>query len=615
MCGIAGIVSLNAPVERERIDRLTDALVHRGPDGRGTWLSDDFRVALGHRRLSILDVSDAGKQPMEDAEGRFVITYNGEIYNYIEIREELKTLGYVFRTGTDTEVILAAYRAWGSEMLVKFNGMWAFSVYDTLKRELFLSRDRFGVKPLYYYFDGRELIFASEVKAIHTASGIRHVLDKAVLKSIAAGSFTHHGTVKTYLKNVLSLPAGHSLIWREGKVSIKQEYCLQKREIPEDLHGQALTLKNLLYDACKIRLRSDVKVATCLSGGVDSGSIVSVVEDISTKFSSVSNTYTHQGFCVSFPGMSSDESEAASALAREKRIELDIIPVEAPNPDELEFAMQRCDGPMHSLAFYPIARLYEHIKKAGVTVTLDGQGPDEMLGGYNPVRAALNASLDRRDLKWLIDVYRTYAAQGEAIYFSSKEFALKNLVAVFTLDFAKRLAGKRYMSSKYKLPSEFQNADSLERSLFEQFFFTPLPGILHQYDRCSMAGSVECRMPFMDYRVVEFIFSLPSTSKVGGGFTKRVLREAVKEVLPDYIRLNKKKLGFNAPLVDWFQGPLRQWMLYEMSRKEFLNSSFFDGKRIRSDFMVFMNSSKPRWKDAWKFWPPVHVMWWIRNYT
>jgi asparagine synthase (glutamine-hydrolysing) len=618
MCGIAGIVNFNkCAVTQQEIDCVTDALIHRGPDGRGVWFDSTQTIALGHRRLSIVDLSENGKQPMLFGNDRYVITYNGEIYNYIEIKEELKSKGHSFRSACDTEVILAAYAQWGTAMLHKFNGMWTFALYDQENKVLLLSRDRFGIKPLYYLHTGERLIFASEVQAIHKLLGPDYPLDTDVLADIAKGSFVNHSSEKSYLKNVKSLPGGYNLHIKDGVAKSEIWYSLPKVNVPVTFGEQAEKFKELLTDSCKLRLRSDVPVGTCLSGGVDSGSITSIINRLTGDGTASEGNYTHLSFCAAFKGSPIDESDAARSLADTIGSQLHVVNVNAPSHDELISAMEMCDGPMHALAFYPIWKLYKYIREKKVIVTLDGQGPDEMLGGYRPLHEALTAAIELKRPLWMYDVYKTYRSQGESSQFSSKKFARRTLLSVLY----KTIRNKLHLSQRHcnssdnltavRMPSS--QTDAFSKSLFKQFFQAPLPGILNQYDRCSMANSVECRMPFMDYRIVEFVFSLPLEAKVGGGFTKRVLRSAMDGILPDPIRLNKLKIGFNAPIVDWFHGPMREWISDTMHSSKFTDCEYFDGENMRKQFDFFVKKENPQWGDAWKIWPPVHIMWWLSH--
>jgi asparagine synthase (glutamine-hydrolysing) len=616
MCGIAGIWNLDkTPVDTTAIGTVTDALKRRGPDANGVWFDNSVGLALGHRRLSIIDLSEAGKQPMSYGDGRYWITFNGEIYNYIELRNELERKGHGFKTQADTEVILAAYAEWGDAMLDRLNGMWAFAIFDASNKKLFLSRDRYGVKPLYYYVSAQRIAFASEVTAIHKLLGPDHPLNKTVLGDIGAGSFLNHGTNQTYLHNVFSLPAGFNAVVTIDSFKTYEWYNLKKQQVPKSFKDQAASFREIFIDACKIRLRSDVPIGTCLSGGLDSGSITAAINSFS---GSAHSQYSHHSFCAAFPGSPIDESNAARDLAQTMGSKIDIVDITPPSPAQLEEAMTQCDGPMHSLAFYPIWVLYRFIKQHGITVTLDGQGPDEMLGGYRPIREGLQAALDMRDPLWFYDVFRTYSLQGETSQFSSKKYARNAFIAMAKQGIKKALrmrlektAGAQNGLSPAKKPPFKMNA--FDDSLYTQFFQVPLPGILNQYDRCSMAHGVECRMPFMDYRIVEFIFSLPVQSKVGGGYTKRIVREAMKGLVPNCTRLNRLKIGFNAPIVDWFRGPLNEWMRSYIDKRSFVENDIFDGKRARNDFAKFVANPSPNWDDAWQFWPKVHITWWLEQ--
>jgi asparagine synthase (glutamine-hydrolysing) len=617
MCGIAGILYFNdQTIDEQAINRLTDSVAHRGPDGRGVWLNEKKTVALGHRRLSILDLSEAGKQPMPDETGRYWITFNGEIYNFLEIRQELIQKGYQFHTASDTEVILAAYHEWGQEMQHSFNGMWSLAIYDQKEQTLFLTRDRFGVKPLYYYLSDTKLIFSSEIQAIHKLLGANHPLNNPIITDILRGSSDYNGTTNTYLKDVSALTGGHQMLIKNGKATIKCWYDLPSIKVPKTLTEQAEILRELSIDACKLRLRSDVSIGTCLSGGLDSGSITAMISKLQPEDNRFSN-YSHRGFCASFPNSTLDESAEAKQLAAELGGKLDVINIVPPTADELEKAMKQCDGFMHALAFYPIWKLYQYIKQQGITVTLDGQGPDEMLGGYTPVVEGLKSAIQERKVKWFFDVYDTYGSTGEYSGFSAKENTYNAMKSVVK-DQIKGIFGAKNPTKQIipeLIPSRIPNfkGNELDISLYKQFFQAPLPGILSQYDRASMASGVECRMPFMDYRIVEFVFSLPTESKVGGGFTKRILREAMNGILPDETRLRKRKIGFNAPIVEWFRGNLKEFMLDQMNTNEFQQNSYFNGKQMKIDFEAFIRADNPQWHTAWSFWAPVHFSWWQRE--
>lgn len=629
MCGICGLIS-NVPLTYDDLSRvrgMTRVLAHRGPDAEGFW--QDEMIAFGHQRLSILDLSEAGHQPMLCIGGRYVVIYNGEIFNFVELRQELAAKGYAFRTATDTEVIAAACDAWGKGCLHRFNGMWALALWDRQERELFLARDRFGIKPLYYHYDGVKLIFASEVQALHLWLGSSAELDTGVISDLCSGGFANHGTHRTYLKQVASLPGGHAACLQNRQLQIIRWYELPRVDVPPTLQEQAEVFRDLLVDACKLRLRSDVPVATSLSGGLDSSSIVSVLHRCFNQTTGErATTDFHNAFCASFPGTPIDEVREAQALAEGVGARLHVLDIVAPTPERLEQAMCACDGLMHALAFYPIWELYGFIHQHGIKVTLDGQGPDEMLGGYRPFAPAFRAALNAGNLAWAWDLYKTYSAQGESKQVSARQEVrsavfhelLRRYVPNPLIRSAKALTGRAtgetvHRGAELKFASPTPNGlDEFQEELYHEFFQSPLPGILQQYDRCSMAHGVECRMPFMDYRLVEFVFSLPNSSRVGGGYTKRVLREAVKGVVPESIRSRRTKIGFNAPIVDWFRGPLREWMQDIMASQDFSESPFFEGKRLRREFEDFLRADTPTWNSAWKFWGAVHFTWWQQNH-
>jgi len=610
MCGILGALPA---IDSQIFDKGLGSLHRRGPDSQNIWNEENHKALLGHTRLAILDLSEFGNQPMHWE--NLVIVFNGEIFNYLELKEELETAGYKFTTNSDTEVILKAYHYWGKACFNKFNGMWALAIYDKEENSLLICRDRYGIKPVYYINYNGQFLFGSEVQAIHKILGKNHPLNQQVLRNIAAGGFAWHGSEESYLQDVRVLPGGHLIEYKRKSVNIKKWYVLLKVETPHKFEEQAEHLRILLFDAIRLRLRSDVPIGTCLSGGVDSGTISSFIRQMEREGSNF-EVFTHRSFCAAFPETPVDESQKAKRLADQLELQLDVINIKAPDPMELEKAMSQCDGPMHALAFYPIWKLYQYIKSQGITVTLDGQGPDEMLGGYKPLRYALLGAMQNGEIKYFIDLYKTYSAQGESNQNSSIKASrqiTKGVIENAFKDKVKMLIGRGTISDKSQQSGPRFLKNIFDRNLHYQFFNEPLPAILQQYDRCSMAHAVECRMPLMDYRIVEFIFSLPSKSKVGDGYTKRVLRAAVRGILHDDTRLDKAKIGFNAPIIDWFRNELKDWMLDIMNSKSFLESSFFDGRQLQHNFHKFLNNDNAGWREAWQFWGAIHITKWQDN--
>lgn len=629
MCGIFGVIpapGVEAADVNARLEIINDALSHRGPDDSGVWSDDD--ITLFHRRLAIIDPGPSGHQPLHYLNRRYTLVFNGEIYNFLELRDELRAKGYSFTTDTDSEVIAAAYDSWGLQCLDRFNGMWAFGLWDRSQKRLLLSRDRYGIKPLYYAEQDDDFTFASEVQALHKWLGSDAGLKENVLRGVAGGSRIHHGTEETYIRQVRSVPAGHNLIWADGRFDVRRWYEPSPVECPPDFNSQATVLRNLILDSCKLRLRSDVPVGTCLSGGLDSGSVASIVHRV-LKHETISRSPTdfHSSFCASFPDSEFDETGPARSLANILGANFQCVDIHSPQPDRLLQAMAACDGPMPNLAFYPIWELYAFIRSSGVKVTLDGQGVDEMLGGYRVSNPALKAALRAGQFFRAWDVYRTYRSQGEFRHYSARAAASKDLLAAFRSfvpPTARRLAnsfrrsgknvgnGRTNPSPSWKPPA---GLDEFQETLYRQFFYDTLPMLLQQYDRCSMANGVECRMPFMDHRVVEFVFSLPNTSRVGGGFTKRILREAMRGIVPEEVRTRTRKIGFHPPQADWFRGALRDWICDTIESKLFLESPIFNGKSLRSEFYEFeRNTNDPKaWEMSSRYWGPVHVTWWLDN--
>jgi asparagine synthase (glutamine-hydrolysing) len=618
MCGIAGLAG---PAYDSCFP--LDALAHRGPDQQGEWRSPNDKIWLGHCRLSILDLSMSARQPLECHDGRYIVIFNGEIYNFVELRRELQSHGYSFRTDSDTEIIGAAYDLWGEECLHRFDGMWAFALWDTRQKKLWLSRDRFGKKPIYYFAEKNTLAFASEVQALHRWLGSRAELDSTVVRYICAGRFGWQGTERTYLKDVHSLPAGGSL-WRSDEgLAVRQWYRLQPGivRVPRGFKDQAIALRDLIQDACRLRLRSDVPLATCLSGGIDSATITAMVHQQITKATERAAGGAYEAFCAGFPGTMLDETGGADGLAKTLGVKLNVLPIQPPSADEILKAIRSMDGPMHAMAFYPIWKLFEFIRAMGVKVTLDGQGPDEMMGGYfETIQAAMLSAVKSIRPFWFRDVYRTYANLGESGFLSRNTDARRELRSLLK---GPLRACRSWMRNALHPPAAKSEGDlefsqpvppgvtPLTADLYRQFCQSQLPTILQQYDRCSMAHGVECRMPFMDHRIIEYIFSLPEESLIGGGYTKRVLRDAIRGLVPDSTRLNRTKIGFNAPLVEWFAGPLRELMHDMLASRECRESHYFNGRDLSEKFSLWLQN--PQWNSAWAYWPPVHFVLWKRQ--
>lgn len=539
--------------------------------------------------------------------GRHVLVFNGEIYNFLELAEELRGRGYLFRSDGDSEVLLHGWDRWGEGLFDRLNGMWALAIHDTHSGETVLCRDRYGEKPLYYLSEGDRLVFASEVKAIdHFTMGVLEP-DAGYLRGLGCGGTGD----RSYLMGVQSVPAGGMVTVRRNlECHVKRWYRMRHVPVPEGFREQAHVYRSLLEDSCRLRLRSDVPVATCLSGGIDSGSIASLLNSLpggEARFPG----FSHRSFNAGFPGTPQDETSAARQLAETCGIRLDFERIDAPAGGELEEALRGCDGPMPCLAFYPVWRIYRRIREAGIKVTLDGMGPDETLGGYALGYPALLGAWQLGKPAYLLDLFRIYSriTPGAGRKMARDGLMLARTIAARAKKQVPRLFAASPAPGHDMNPGTADNA--LEQVLLHQVFENPLPYLLHQYDRASMANGVECRSPFLDHRIVEYSFSLPLESRIGSGYTKRILREAMKGILPDPIRTNRKKLGFNAPFDSWLGGRLRDWVGDVSHSREFIDSTIFDGKAIARELQDSAAGRTP--VREWRVWMPLHTAWWSLN--
>lgn len=593
MCGIAGVWDPNkGDSELIPIIRQMNAhLSHRGPDA-SDFLKISDRLFLGHTRLSIIDLNKSAGQPMS-YENRFYITYNGEIFNYLELRNELISKGHVFRTYSDTEVLLAAYAEWKEQMLPKLNGMWAFCIYDGNKNQFFFSRDRYGIKPFYYYEQKGKIYFASEIKCLRRTMQLNEYQPE-VLENILAGKMNYASDARTYIKDVYQLPAAHYATYDPSNgMQVSRYYELTSTRTSLSKTEQVEHYLELFLDSVGLRMRSDVPVATCLSGGLDSSSIVSALNHLEKEASFSSNS--HKCYTATFSNSRIDESQFAKELASSFSLEHKLISNEVPDPDEIISAARAMDGPMHSLAFYPIWKLFRTISEDGVKVTLDGQGPDEALGGYlgkGLVESGItSAAIDRNFLR-ITDVLRTTR------FLSKRNPTMRHWFTYrYFLGLAKKHWGRLEMDKK----------QFLNKYLLQQVTYSPLPVILQQYDRCSMAHGVECRMPFMDFRLMEYSQQISESLTYGSRQYKRILRESMKGIIPEKIRMRQDKIGFNAPVNEWLGSELKEWILDIMRSQTFIENSYFDGKKESKDFEESLQEGLS-WGEAWRVWPKINLV-------
>lgn len=590
MCGIVGFVYKNKEkaAEHEKIKEMAACIVHRGPDAEGIYVEGP--VALGHRRLSILDLSASGNQPMLSGNGQYRIVFNGEIYNYIELKNELIAMGARFSNQTDTEVILEAYRIWGTECVKHFNGMWSFCIYDNEKDIVFLSRDRFGVKPLYFLSRGDVFVFASEAKAILAAFPEENMASMDMVYRFIQGVPEDRDTLSFY-KNIkifqragcmtYSLRTGEMKEWLYWDVDEKAFYdrWIQGKDPLQ-------TFKNLIEDAVKIRLRADVEVGACLSGGLDSSTIVGIC---SKKYGVKMHT-----FSSIYADKDCDEKEYIDLVNQFNDTCPHLIYPDHDSDDLIQAfknIIYHHDGPNYGASLYSqysvMKGIHGHVK-----VVLDGQGADELFGGYIPYYAhrlmdvlaegGLRAKLRAIQLITILKIeWPTmfsqlhsdilFEALGEMRYkkLRRKERMDKNIessgsIQLFTEEFLSKV--DRSIAYREKNISGFLNT-----RLCKDLVRDSIPALLHNEDGNAMAFSIESRLPFLDYRIVEFALALDGKYKIKNEWTKWIIRESCKEYLPPKVAKRKNKMGFPAPFARW---------LRECSEKEAMKEIIYAlGKR------------------------------------
>jgi asparagine synthase (glutamine-hydrolysing) len=623
MCAITGFLSFDRPIGPSYVGTMTSVLRHRGPDDEG-YLAVDIKkgcvepvpckgresqdsmlpliddlarpahLYLGHRRLSILDLSSAGHQPMSYGKGLWIV-FNGEIFNYLELREELKRLGYEFRTNTDTEVILAAYSKWGEGCVARFNGDWSFCILDAERQILFLSRDRYGIKPL-YYFHGKEVFaFASEIKALLTLPMVPTHLNREKAFQYCAVHCRDH-TEETLYDQIYQLNPGYNLLFdlRTGAV---QKSCYYGVEYDRDLgtydHKKALSyaadIRELLIDAVRVRLRADVPVGTCLSGGLDSSSIVAIMASLlgpSTQ-KTVLNTFT-----AAFPNEPIDESRFARLVTSQSSATTHYVyPSREGYQQALPSILYYQDEPFGSSTVYS---QWEVMKEAAkhVKVVLDGQGGDEVFGGYWDNRASFLTHLLKSgrlgelvtELRWTArnaGGWKQVLQAVKPLPFFSLGSVMKQLVYRwrFRDDINRSLQAFGHIASQGWEHIQRKFCDNTNELLFHYLLEYSLPYLLKAEDRNSMAHSIEARVPFTDFRLVDYVFSIPAVYKIHHGWTKWLLRLAMQDLLPAQIVWRKDKLGFATPAWTTRASEWNSWVAQAFQRQPSSGHDFVPGSR------------------------------------
>ena len=585
MCGIAGIAAKSA-INRDAVPAMISRMGHRGPNGKGLWHSDDYRVVFGHTRLAVIDISDAGAQPMLDPSGQIALVYNGEIYNYREIALRLRREGVELRSTCDTEVLLQAYMCWGPAMLAELNGMFAFCIHDSRDQTIFCARDRFAEKPFLFTATDRHFAFASEYKALFSLSDIPVGIDETrLMQFLADGRTGLDGGGETAFQGVRQLRGGECLTLDLRSMNLKIERYWSPGPDPRagkmSFADAAAEFRSLLSDSVKLRLRGDVEIGSCLSGGLDSSAIVCLAREIL-------GDQPYHVFCGRFPGTPADEWEYAEQVINHTGA---IPHISEPTAPDLlsqisEFAWFN-ELPVSSTSQFAQWTVFESAKDAGVTVLLDGQGSDELLGGYEQyfrdylaaLRADGQEDAARQEAEAIHQRYPLALADDAEILKRRMPDGIRCAIAGLT--------GKGSdVRFGLTMPPQGDNfsvdtglsaltVNPLADGLIEDSFAATLPTLLRYGDRNSMAHSREVRLPFCDHRIAEFVLSLPPGFLMGDVQTKRLLRESIRGTVPDPIRERWNKQGFRPPQDTWMSDQMYEAVRDVLHSREFANRGWW----------------------------------------
>ncbi len=673
MCGITGIYNIDGQiVSSVTLQRATQVLEHRGPDDEGyvfiqtadgafltaggkdtpeAVLSSkylyspereiqsinsgaaNFNLAFGYRRLSIVDLSPAGHQPMCNSNGRLWIVYNGEIYNHFELREELKSRGRTFVTQSDTEVVLQAYEEWGHDCLSKFNGMWAFALWDSRKRELFCSRDRFGVKPFYYYWNSTSFVFASEIKALLQVPFIKtSPNDPAIYSYLVLGR--SEGKQDTFFCNIKQLEPGHQITLSDKGLQVNRYYSLAYSIEPGNFDQKALLdyadrFNEIFRDAVRIRLRSDVPVGSCLSGGLDSSAIVCTINGLlqSDGYSRKVIGERQKTLSACYKLEACDERQFIQEIIRATDVDAHYV---FPSGDrfwqEIDDLIWHQEEPFGSTSIYAQWNVMRLAKENRVPVLLDGQGADEMLAGYHTYfNAFLAQLLFAGRLREYRQEFNSIRRITQNPVFSSLSFLLPLYNALPNGVRARLLTGvikgsilniqntgliNNAFLTKYGVEEGSKVETNLQTALWKSETEYGLKELLRYEDKNSMAFSVETRTPFIDYRLVELVFSLPACYKIHDGWTKYLLRISTEGLLPEKIRWRSDKLGFPTPEAAWMRQN-RDNIREVFAGKDFKASCYLNNRKILDNLDKQLD--KGRAAELSALWKPLNLELWLRK--
>tara|TARA_R110002072_G_scaffold296553_1_gene468519 strand:+ start:19407 stop:21227 length:1821 start_codon:yes stop_codon:yes gene_type:complete len=604
MCGITGFVNVDGRTPNlEVLQSMNDSIEHRGPDGSGVYSKS--QVALGHRRLSIIDLSESGKQPMSNENDSVWLTFNGEIYNYLELSADLVRNGHTFKSQTDSEVIIHSYEDLGEGCVNAFNGMFAFAIWDERKQKLFAARDRIGIKPFYYFFNGKTFVFGSEIKALLAHPEVNAEPDRSTVMEYLTFS-TNWGN-RTWYKDIKQLEPGHYLTLVDGNLEVKPYWDLSFNvDYSRRYSSFEDELKFLLNDSVKLHLRSDVAVGAHLSGGIDSSSIVALASD------NVSRLHTFSGAFEE--GAEFDERKYIDIVANTFKTQHHLtIPNGKDLPTILPSLIYHLDEPVAGPGSFPQYHVCRLVQESGVKVVLGGQGGDELFGGYPPYYALafknMVKSLKRggpyppiSELVRLPQYAYLYGVIGK-MFQAKSNTSTGSLWALNTND-----AEMIDQSRQYAL-SRCSHLDPFESQMYQHVKYY-LPTLLHVEDRTSMACSIESRVPLLDYRLVEFASTVPSWMKVRQGTLKYLLRQSMRNKVPDSILDRKDKKGFPTPIGPWFKGDLAGWIKNLFAPNNMLAGEYVNYDVLESILSDHTAGISDHGQSIWKL---VNLELWLRG--
>ena len=637
MCGISGVITSGGGIDPALLLRMADRIEHRGPDGEGYLIGSSAadgrlrrstreqiasssptsaEVGFAHRRLTIIDLSERSDQPLVDASGEYAIAYNGEVYNYLELREELEDLGHSFASDGDTEIVLEAYKEWGSECVKRFVGMWAFAILDRPQRRVLLSRDRFGIKPLFYAQTGGSFQFASEIKALLAIRAFEP--DEDTLRRFLAAGITD-STERTFFDGIRQILPAHNLaidLDRPDRLEPSRYWAFPPQNGAVSRRDAAAQLRELLADSVRLHARSDVPVGTCLSGGLDSSSIVCLAEEL--RAAGEIRRYTHSAFGYVPQQQAYSERRHMEAVVEKTGARMFFV---EPSHDEfvgrLLSIVRQQDEPFGSTSIAAQWFVFEAARREGMKVMLDGQGADEVMGGYHGYFPVIASNLLRR--RRLLRYARFHRAHKRllghpplpvrgAVWSALPKPARKAVTRPATVSLP---VGAGLLSSQMRdrLRRDYQPNPpaSLQELLQGSTESFGLPSLLRFEDRNSMAHSIEARVPMLDHRVVEFAFMLPDDLKIRGVETKHVLREAMRGTLPESVRARTDKIGFRAE-------PTATWDLAERHRDSFVanrtpyEERWFDPGALATA----LDGSNRSTESEFSVWRVINAKLWLR---